>query len=56
MARPLESLPNVRKVNFVAPSILPELIIVEKAPFDVDVNLPEAKSLPGRGGLTKTNA
>jgi hypothetical protein len=35
---------------------LPELIIVEKVPDAVDVKLPEANSLPGRGGLTRTYA
>ena len=54
IARPLESLPNDRKVNLLAPRILPELMIAEKAPVDVEVKFPEAKSLPGRGGLTKT--
>src|SRR2546427_11560699 len=56
IARPLESLPNDKKVNLLAPSILPELMIVEKAPVGIDVKFPEAKSLPGRGGLTKTYA
>ena len=54
MARPLGSLPNDKKVNLVAPSIFPELIVVEKVPVVVDVKLPDARSLPGRGGLTKT--
>ena len=54
MARPFASLPSDKNVNLLAPSILPELIIVEKDPSDIDVKLPEARSLPGRGGLTKT--
>jgi hypothetical protein len=54
MARPLVSLPSDKKVNLVAPSILPELMIAEKVPVGVEMKLAEAKSLPGSGGLTKT--
>jgi len=54
IARPLGSLPNDKKVSLLAPSILPEPMIAEKAPVDVEVKFPEAKSLPGRGALTRT--
>src|SRR2546422_9051510 len=54
IARPFGSIPRDKNVNLPAPSMPPEVISAEKAPVESDLKLPEARSLPGRGGVTKT--
>src|SRR3989442_15176416 len=53
IARPFGSIPRDKNVNLPAPSMPPEVISAEKAPVESDLKLPEARSLPGRGGFTK---
>src|SRR2546428_5436359 len=52
IARPFGSIPRDKNVNLPAPSMPPEVISAEKAPVESDLKLPEARSLPGRGGVT----
>src|SRR3989442_8680511 len=56
IARPFGSIPRDKNVNLPAPSMPPEVISAEKAPVESDLKLPEARSLPGRGGVTKGSA
>src|SRR2546426_3684479 len=56
IARPFGSIPRDKNVNLPAPSMPPEVISAEKAPVESDLKLPEARSLPGRGGVTKAEA
>src|SRR2546428_5516670 len=53
IARPFGSIPRDKNVNLPAPSMPPEVISAEKAPVESDLKLPEARSLPGRGGVTQ---
>src|SRR2546425_4747783 len=53
IARPFGSIPRDKNVNLPAPSMPPEVISAEKAPVESDLKLPEARSLPGRGGVAK---
>src|SRR2546428_8087601 len=56
IARPFGSIPRDKNVNLPAPSMPPEVISAEKAPVESDLKLPEARSLPGRGGIHPTDA
>src|SRR3989442_13355693 len=56
IARPFGSIPRDKNVNLPAPSMPPEVISAEKAPVESDLKLPEARSLPGRGGVPKGDA
>src|SRR2546425_6711736 len=56
IARPFGSIPRDKNVNLPAPSMPPEVISAEKAPVESDLKLPEARSLPGRGGFTQAEA
>src|SRR2546425_8715369 len=56
IARPFGSIPRDKNVNLPAPSMPPEVISAEKAPVESDLKLPEARSLPGRGGVYQTCA
>src|SRR2546422_8858242 len=56
IARPFGSIPRDKNVNLPAPSMPPEVISAEKAPVESDLKLPEARSLPGRGGFAQGEA